>query len=303
MGYSPRRFRNQGGRVRLETIPTAAIVADNYREAFDPDALRELADSIAASGLAMPPTVEPHGDGTYLLVDGERRLRACRDILGWETIPATIREAMSTAERLALQLTANVSRRDTLPYEDGAAILAMMDGGETLENVARRIGKGARWCRDRVDIARGCSPATCDAIRTGIVGVRLAATLSRLDHNRQRIAVAAVVSGDLTPSELAAKVDKLAADQSAESVEAFAFAIEEWTEAKRVTVARESAAADTMPLGRTEIAEMLGVRTATVGQWITRDLLPPPDGRISGSPVWHRETVTAWAIDTGRMGA
>ena len=59
--------------------------------------------------------------------------------------------------------------------------------------------------------------------------------------------------------------------------------------------------ADTMPLGRSEVADLLGVRTATVGQWITRDLMPPADGRISGSPVWHRETVTAWATETGRI--
>ena len=283
----------------MTAIPTAAVVSDNYRDVGD---VTELAASIAANGLALPILVEPLGADRFLLIDGDHRLHACI-ALGWQTIPATIRDATDKVSQLAARLTANVSRRDSLPHEDGDAILAMMGDGLTVEDVAARIGKGPRWTSDRVDIARGCSDATRDAIRTGIIGVRLAATLSRLDHNRQRIAVAAVVSGDLTPSELTAKVDKLAADQSAESVEAFTFLIEEWTEAKRETVAREATAAAMMPLGRSEVAEMLGVRAATVGQWITRELMPPADGRISGSPVWHRETVTAWATETGRMSA
>ena len=283
----------------MTAIPTAAVVSDNYRGVGD---VSELAASIAANGLALPILVEPLDADRFLLIDGDHRLHACIT-LGWETIPATIREATDKVSQLAARLTANVSRRDSLPHEDGDAILAMMGEGETVEEVAARIGKGPQWCRDRVTIAQGASDATKDALRTGMVGPRLALRLANLDENRQRIALACIVAGDLSQSELSARLDKLAADQSAESVEAFSFAIEEWTEAKVDQVKREAVAADTMPLGRSEIADLLGVRTATVGQWITRDLLPPPDGRISGSPVWHRETVTAWATETGRAQA
>ena len=282
----------------MTALPTADIVSENYREVAD---IEGLAESIRVNGLALPILVEPLDDGRWLLIDGDHRLTACRDLLGWETIPATIREATARVEQLAARLTANVSRRDSLPHEDGLAILAMMGEGETVEQVAARIGKGPQWCRDRVTIAQGASDATKDALRTGMVGPRLALRLANLDENRQRIALACIVAGDLSQSELSVRLDKLAADQSAESVEAFSFAIEEWTEAKAVQVGREATAADTMPLGRSEVADLLGVRAATVGQWITRDLMPAPDGRISGSPVWHRETVTAWATETGRI--
>ena len=46
--------------------------------------LKSLAQSIAEVGLLHPIGVTPQTE----LVFGERRLRACRDILGWETIPA-----------------------------------------------------------------------------------------------------------------------------------------------------------------------------------------------------------------------
>ena len=288
--------------MRLETLPASAIRVDNYRQDFDPDGLQALAADIAANGLAMPPTVEPIGTA-WLLIDGERRLRAMRDVLGWEAIPCTVREATDAASRKLLQLGANVNAAATAPHEDGDAIAAIMAEGLTLEDVAARLGKGRRWIEDRLACAR-TSAATRDALRTGLIGVRLGATLSRLDENRQRVALRAVVDGNLTPTELAARIEKLSADQSAEENEqgGFALLVEEWTEAKREQTEREAAAAVSMPLGRAEIGELLGVRTATVSQWAARDLLPAPDGRISGSPVWHRETVETWAKATGRMG-
>jgi len=58
---------------------------------------------------------------------------------------------------------------------------------------------------------------------------------------------------------------------------------------------------DPDPVGLTEIAERLGVRTRTAYTWRDRELLPDPDWFISDRPVWRWATIKRWAIDTGRL--
>src|SRR5262245_38660382 len=62
------------------------------RTRFDEAALRELADSILATGVLQPILVRRMGDdGSFQLVAGERRLRAAQ-LAGVEQIPALVKE-------------------------------------------------------------------------------------------------------------------------------------------------------------------------------------------------------------------
>jgi plasmid maintenance system antidote protein VapI len=56
------------------------------------------------------------------------------------------------------------------------------------------------------------------------------------------------------------------------------------------------------PLGVNEIAEVLGVKPATVTQWQRRLLLPKPDASINKgrTKLWKNKTVVDWANATGR---
>lgn len=54
-------------------------------------------------------------------------------------------------------------------------------------------------------------------------------------------------------------------------------------------------------LGLAEIAELLGIRRASVDQLRWRGVLPEPDAMVSGRPLWHRETIERWARETGRQ--
>lgn len=56
-------------------------------------------------------------------------------------------------------------------------------------------------------------------------------------------------------------------------------------------------------VGPVEIADMLGVKTDTVYQWVNRGTLPPAWATISGTRLWHRVVVEDWARETGRMPA
>src|SRR3712207_2995736 len=62
---------------------------DQPRRHFDEDALRSLAASIEKHGLKQPILVRTEGNGGYVLVAGERRLRA-HERLGRRTIFAIV---------------------------------------------------------------------------------------------------------------------------------------------------------------------------------------------------------------------
>ena len=62
------------------------------RRDFDPEALQELADSIAEIGIIQPITLRKISDDSYQIIAGERRFRASQ-MAGLTTIPAYIRTA------------------------------------------------------------------------------------------------------------------------------------------------------------------------------------------------------------------
>ena len=53
-------------------------------------------------------------------------------------------------------------------------------------------------------------------------------------------------------------------------------------------------------VGLEEIAVLLKVPRSTVDQWRWRGVLPDPLKVISGNPIWYRQDIEAWAIETGR---
>jgi hypothetical protein len=104
----------------VPTVEAALIVpGDNDRQAFEPVALQELADSIAAHGLAQPITVRPIAGGLYQIVAGERRFRAMQ-LLGWERVPALVRD-LDDRQASAIMLVENLNRVDLNPIDEARA--------------------------------------------------------------------------------------------------------------------------------------------------------------------------------------
>ncbi len=125
----------------LRELPVASIRPNPFqpRTHFDEAELRELADSIAASGLLQPIVVRPRGQA-FELIAGERRLRAVQR-LGWQHIPAVLKDA-DDRTLLTLALMENLQRHDLSPIDEAA-------GYERLQNefqvgqaeIARLLGR------------------------------------------------------------------------------------------------------------------------------------------------------------------
>ncbi len=98
------RLKHGFREVRLDAIrPNPKQV----RTVFDEGAIASLAASINRVGLQSPVIVRPEAGGGYLLVAGERRLRACQ-LLGRATIPVFV----STGDVDEVALIENVQRVD-----------------------------------------------------------------------------------------------------------------------------------------------------------------------------------------------
>jgi ParB family chromosome partitioning protein len=110
------------------------------RTRFDEETLRELADSIRATGVLQPVLVRKSDSGGYELVAGERRLRAAQ-MAGIESIPAVIRD-VSDREMLELALVENVQREDLNPIDEAKGYQSLTTKlGMTHDQIAERVGK------------------------------------------------------------------------------------------------------------------------------------------------------------------
>jgi ParB/RepB/Spo0J family partition protein len=118
------------------------------RKVFDEVKLAELAESMASNGLAVPILLRPMPDGRFLIVHGERRWRAAQR-LGWETIPAEVRE-LTPDEAHWLSLVENVQRSNLSPIEEAQAFQARLDTGLTQEALGQRIGKGRTYIAQKL---------------------------------------------------------------------------------------------------------------------------------------------------------
>jgi len=110
------------------------------RKNFDETELKELADSIKTYGIIQPVIAADAGDGTYIIIAGERRTRAAR-LAGLETVPVIIRD-YTDQKRLEISLIENIQRTDLNPIEEAAAYKNLMDFSKlSQDELAVRIGK------------------------------------------------------------------------------------------------------------------------------------------------------------------
>ena len=130
------------GGSSISEIALDSIVAnpDQPRRTFDEEALQELADSIREHGVISPITLRDNGDGTYMLIAGERRFRASK-IAGLDRIPAYIRTAKDE-QVMEWALIENIQRVDLNPVEIARSYQQLIDKhGYTHEDLSKIVSK------------------------------------------------------------------------------------------------------------------------------------------------------------------
>lgn len=110
------------------------------RKTFDETSLKELASSIAHSGVFQPIIVRKSAVKGYEIIAGERRFRASK-LAKKETIPAIIRD-FDEESMMQVAVLENLQREDLNPLEEAEAYKMLMDNLKlTQVEVATRLGK------------------------------------------------------------------------------------------------------------------------------------------------------------------
>ena len=154
------------------------------RKDFDDEALSSLADSIAQHGLIQPVVVRPTLAGTYTIIAGERRWRACR-MAGITEIPVIIKDA-DDRTLMELALIENLQREDLNAVEEALGYKALMDEFNlTQEEVANKVSKSRSAVANALRLLN-LNEDELDALRTGAISAGHARALLSCEDSEQR---------------------------------------------------------------------------------------------------------------------
>ena len=134
------------------------------RRAFADDSLKELADSLRATGLVQPILLRKL-DARYQLIAGERRWRAAH-LAGMATVPAVVRP-VSDEQALEQALTENLLREDLNAIEVANAYQSLQEKFKlSHEMIADRLGVSRVAVTNTLRLLR-LSPEIQDLITSG----------------------------------------------------------------------------------------------------------------------------------------
>lgn len=128
------------GSERFARIPIEFVEPDPDQPRKNIGNVEELMASIKEHGIIQPIVVSPNGAESFLIIAGERRFSAARN-LGLKTVPAIIR-TIEEHRRLEVQLIENIHRQELNPMEEATAYRRLMDEFKLSQRqLAARLGK------------------------------------------------------------------------------------------------------------------------------------------------------------------
>lgn len=209
MGIFKKGSRFESGKVLELPVEQIAPNPDQPRNNFSPAALEELAASIREHGILQPLTVR-RGDGEgYLLISGERRLRAAK-LAGLTTVPCILAN-VDQEESALLALVENLQRRDLDFLEEALALSQLISTYRlTQEEAARRLGKSQSAIANKLRLLKLSTDALTLLRAKGFTERHARALLSLDDEAQQLSAAKQVVLRGMTVAQTEELVRKLA---------------------------------------------------------------------------------------------
>jgi ParB family transcriptional regulator, chromosome partitioning protein len=173
----------------IQNISTDNIIPNprQPRSEMPTDELQDLASSIREHGI-LQPLIVTSGDepGQYILIAGERRLRASR-LIGLATVPVIVRE-VSDLQRLELALIENIQREDLSPLETAHAFQQLSDEFHlTHDEIAQKVGKSRVSVTNTLRLLK-LPEKVQEALRSGLISEGHARTLLALPNMQGQLA-------------------------------------------------------------------------------------------------------------------
>lgn len=195
--------------VQVLQVPLSKIVPNPYqpRKEFESEALSELADSIRQYGVLQPLLVAPGKDGTYILIAGERRLRASI-MAGLGTVPVIVSE-YTTQQIAEIALIENLQRKDLHYLEEAEGYEKLVNTFHlTQESMAIRVGKKQSTIANKLRLLR-LPVSVRNKLHDSKLTERHARVLLKLENEETQMAVLQkVLKGNLNVRQTEALVEK-----------------------------------------------------------------------------------------------
>lgn len=203
--------RNTAGDRLLTEIPVERIRPNpsQPRLTFDETGIRELADSIEQVGLIQPLVVrrDPAETNGYILIAGERRLRACK-LLGKESVICIVQDMLEEASAM-VALIENLQRENLDYMEEAQCYETLLSTYHlTQEELAKRLGRSQSAVANKLRLLRLTAPVK-DALKGAELTERHARALLKLDPKRQLMMIAQIRDKGLSVKQTERQVEKL----------------------------------------------------------------------------------------------
>ena len=205
------------GALRMVPLDQIRPNPEQPRLRFNAAELENLASSIAEHGVITPLLVRSAENGGYILIAGERRLRAS-GLAGLDEVPVWVHDQVTSRQQLLLALVENIQREDLDPLETAVAYQRLIEEFSlTQAQVAKRVGK------DRTTVANALRllklpDYVVEELRAGIISAGHAkALLSLTDDNRMRKALSEVVKKELSVRATERLVQKMLQNRRAKA--------------------------------------------------------------------------------------
>ena len=184
----------------------------------DDDKMKEMVKSVKEYGVILPVIVRPKENGTYEMISGHRRKRAC-ELAGVKQIRCIVKN-LSDDEATILMVDSNIQREEILPSEKAFAykmkLEAMKHQGKQLETtsdpmeqklnskttreiVAEKTGESASNIQRYIRLTF-LIPEILDMVDEKKIAVRPAVEISYLSEDNQYVLLDIMQFSDITPS-------------------------------------------------------------------------------------------------------
>ena len=181
----------------------------------DDEAMQQTVESVREYGVLVPAIARPLEDGTYELISGHRRKRAC-ELAGLLTMPVIVRDIDRDAATI-IMVDSNIQRENILPSEKAKAYKMKLEAikrqgarhdltssqVETKlradERVAQESGESRAQVQRYIRLTE-LQPELQQMVDEGKIGMTPAVELSYLKPTEQKLLIDTIDSEQATPS-------------------------------------------------------------------------------------------------------
>ena len=208
---------NNTQEVKVEKIAIEKIVPNPYqpRKTFDDEGLADLSASIAQYGVLQPLLVAPAENGDYMLIAGERRLRASK-MAELKEVPVII--SQYTSQQIAeIALIENLQREDLHYLEEAEGYEQLMEQFHlTQEAMATRVGKKQSTIANKLRLLKLSAKVREELSSAGLTERHARALLKIKDEAQQMEVLAVVVKNAYNVRQTEQYIEKLLEEKQPE---------------------------------------------------------------------------------------